>query len=202
MCRNTLNFSQIIQQNTNKTIKTTCGDIEKLNSIVKLSPPDDKSYRLMLEKIVSQFDDNVKKYLQSEKSLSMRMKKAVLVPVHEEDNAEQDVDISQQQQLIRSSGLELVIDQESQFLKLETDIADIHSVMQNLSSMVYEQAEIVTSIEDSVNDTDHDVAAATKDLESAVVLNQKSRKMKLIIIIVVLVVVLIVGIIIYKVLIK
>lgn len=59
----------------------------------------------MLEKIVSEFHTIVSKFLQSEKALSLKMKRTILVDVNDQDyDTDEDVNASQQQkQLLQAN---------------------------------------------------------------------------------------------------
>lgn len=65
----------------------------------------EKSHQLMLEKIVSEFHTIVGKFLQSEKALSLKMKRTILVNVNDQEyDTDEDVNASQQQkQLLQAN---------------------------------------------------------------------------------------------------
>lgn len=93
----------------------------------------------MLEKIVSEFQSILQKYLHSEKSLTLKMKKTLLVHLNE-DSDDDDVNLSQQQKQLMQANLnfekELLVDREQQFQKIETDIIDINQIMSEISTLV------------------------------------------------------------------
>jgi len=142
-----LSFSQSIQKSTSDVIKSTSTDIKKLNSIVKFSSTE-KTHQLMLEKIVSEFHNIVQKYLQSEKSLSLKMKKTLLVSVND-DSSDEDVNASQQQKQLLQADLnfdkELLVEREEQFLKIESDVVDINQIMNEISTLIHGETEFAHS---------------------------------------------------------
>lgn len=94
----------------------------------------------MLEKIVSEFHMVVQKYLQSEKSLTLKMRKTLLVNVNE-DSDDEDVNLSQQQKQLIQANLnfekELLVDREQQFQKIESDVIDINQIMSEISTLIH-----------------------------------------------------------------
>lgn len=135
-------FSQGVQKSTNDTIKTTSSEIKKLNSIVKFSSIE-KSHQLMLEKIVSEFHTIVQKYLQSERALSLKMKRTLLVNVNDQDfdSDDEDMSASQQQKQLAQANLnfekELLVEREQQFNEIESDVLDINQIMNEISTLIH-----------------------------------------------------------------
>lgn len=110
-------------------LETTHQEIKKLNSIVKFSSSSvntSKTNQLMLEKIVNDFHSIVDFYLQSEKTLSLKLRKTLLVNVDEEDSDDEDVNVSQQQRQLMQANLnfekELLVEREQQFQRIEADV--------------------------------------------------------------------------------
>lgn len=133
-------FSQSLQKNNEQIIKSTSTEIKKLNSIVKFSSHSSTSTRvhqLMLEKIVSEFHSIVGKYMQSEKNLTMKMKKTMLVALDSSDD--EDMSQSQQQkQLLQSSVIEkeLLVERQQEFERIEKDVIDINEIMNEMSTLI------------------------------------------------------------------
>lgn len=100
----------------------------------------EKNHKLMLEKIVSEFHNIVQKYLQSEKSLSLKMRKTLLVNANDQDSDDEDVNFSQQQKQLDHANLnfekELLIERDQQFQKIETDVIDINEIMNEISTLI------------------------------------------------------------------
>lgn len=94
----------------------------------------------MLEKIVEEFHTIVQKYLQSEKSLSFKMKKTLLVNVNE-SSEDEDMNMSQQQKQLLQTNLkfekELLIEREEQFQKIETNVLDLNQIMNEISTLIH-----------------------------------------------------------------
>jgi hypothetical protein len=92
----------------------------------------------MLEKIVSEFHTIVGKYLQSEKFLSVKMKKTLLVNLDE--SSDEDMNVSQQQKKLMHANLnsdkELLIEREQQFVSIEKDVIDINQIMNEISTLI------------------------------------------------------------------
>lgn len=131
---------QSIQKSTNDIIKTTSTDIKKLNSIVKFSSTE-KTHQLMLEKIVSEFHTIVQKYLQSEKSISLKMRKTLLVNVNDDSDDDASVNASQQQKQLMQANLnfekELLVEREQGFQRIESDVIDINQIMNEISTLIH-----------------------------------------------------------------
>lgn len=100
----------------------------------------------MLEKIVSEFHNIVQKYLQSEKAVSLKMRRTLLVSVNDEDSDE-DVNASQQQKQLQQANLnfdkELLIEREQSFRKIETDVLDINKIMNEISTLIHGECYVV-----------------------------------------------------------
>lgn len=91
----------------------------------------------MLEKIVSEFHSIVGKYMQSEKNLTMKMKKTMLVALDSSDD--EDMSQSQQQkQLLQSSVIEkeLLVERQQEFERIEKDVIDINEIMNEISTLI------------------------------------------------------------------
>lgn len=93
----------------------------------------------MLEKLVSEFHSIVEKYLASEKNLTMRMKKTLLVNL-EDDSSDEDVNMSQQQKQLAQANLnmekEMLQEREQQFQSIERDVLDINQIMNEISTLI------------------------------------------------------------------
>lgn len=127
------NIIESIQKLTIDTIKKTSCDIKKLNFIVKSSSTE-KSHQLMLEKIVSEFQATVQKYLQSEEVLLLKMKRTLLVNVDSDDEA---VDSLQYQQ-----GLELANMNSGN----EHDVNNIKHIISELFTLVHDQGQDIETL--------------------------------------------------------
>lgn len=139
-------YRQTIQKNNGQIIKNTTADIKKLSSIVKFShSSNDKTHQLMLEKIISEFHSIAEKYLQSEKNLTLRMKKTLLVNLDE--SSDEDVNSSQQKHLLQANATaeiqnSLFLDREQQFQNIEKDVNDINQIMNEISTLIQGKREI------------------------------------------------------------
>jgi len=182
---------QTIQQNTNEIIKSTSNDIKKLNSIVKFLSTE-KNHKLMLEKIVSEFHNIVQKYLQSEKSLSLKMKKTLLVNLNDEDSDDEDQNVSQQQKQLQQANLnfdkELLIERENQFQNIEKNVHDINEIMNEISTLIHDQGDNIQTIDNSITQVAEDVEGGVLELQKAASHQQKFRRKVLIILIIALIV--------------
>lgn len=207
-------FSQSIQKNTNVIIQTTSSDIKKLNSIVKfceIARTTEKTHRLLLEKIMNEFQLIVQKFLQLEKSLSIKMRKTLLVNV--DDDEDSDEDTSQQQKKLEQANLnfekELLVEREQQFQKIESDVIDINQIMNEISTLINgehhaevqrhanatwhsssisEQGENIQTIDNSISTVAQDVEGGVSELQKAANHQQKFRRKMLIILIIALIV--------------
>ena len=98
----------------------------------------------MLEKIISEFHSISEKYLQSEKNLTLRMKKTLLVNLDE--SSDEDVNSSQQKHLLQANATveiqnSLFLDREQQFQNIEKDVNDINQIMNEISTLIQGRCE-------------------------------------------------------------
>lgn len=95
----------------------------------------------MLEKIISEFQSICSKYLQSEKTLSLKLKKTLLVNLNEEEESDEDMNASQQQKQLAQANLqfekELLVEREREFQKIEANVIDINQIMQEISTLIH-----------------------------------------------------------------
>lgn len=107
----------------------------------------EKTHQMMLEKIVSEFHTIVQKYLQSEKLLSMKMRKTLLVDVNDEDSDDDNMNVSQEQKQLIQANLnfekELLVEREEQFQKIESDVIDINQIMNEISTLIHGEEKFV-----------------------------------------------------------
>jgi UDP-N-acetylmuramoylalanine-D-glutamate ligase len=92
---------------------------------------------MMLEKIVGEFHSIVEKYLQSEKNLTIRMKRTMLVNLDE--SSDEDVNMSQQQkQLMQANANEtdMLRRREEDLQKIESDVMSINQIMNEISTLI------------------------------------------------------------------
>ncbi|CRL01659.1 CLUMA_CG014881, isoform A [Clunio marinus] len=182
---------QSIQKNAHDVIKSTSFDIKKLNSIVKFSSTE-KTHQLVLEKIASEFHAIVQKYLQSEKSLSLKLKKTLLVNINNDDSDDEDVTASIQQKQLTQANYnfekELLVEREEQFQKIETNVIDINQIMSEISTLIHEQGENIQTIDNSISHVAEDIEGGVSELQKAANHQQKFRRKVLIIALIALIV--------------
>lgn len=106
----------------------------------------DKSHQLMLEKTVSEFHAIVQKYLQSDKSLTLKMRKSLLVSVNDDDDdSDEDMNTSQQQKQLMNlhDNNEILVEREEHFQKIETNVIDINQMMSEISTLIHGKSDDV-----------------------------------------------------------
>lgn len=163
----------------------------------------------MLEKIVSEFHTIVQKYLQSEKLLSMKMRKTLLVQVNDEDSDDDDMNVSQEQKQLIQANLnfekELLVERDEQVQKIESDVIDINQIMNEISTLIHgeaenccwtqisdvsvsDQGENIQTIDNSISQVAEDVEGGVSELQKAASHQQKFRRKVLIILIIALII--------------
>lgn len=92
----------------------------------------------MLEKIVSEYTSVVAKYLQSEKNLTLKMKKSLLVNL--DDSSDEEMNVSLQQNKLMQASLNyekgLLVEREQEFLSIEKDCIDINQIINEISTLI------------------------------------------------------------------
>jgi hypothetical protein len=93
----------------------------------------------MLEKIIGEFQLIVQKFVQLEKSLTLKMRKTLLVNVNDDED-ESDEDIPTQQKKLQQANLnfekELMEEREKEVSKIESNVVDLNQMMKELSTLV------------------------------------------------------------------
>ncbi|XP_070492442.1 syntaxin-7 [Chironomus tepperi] len=196
------NKIQGIQKTTNEVIRTTSSLIKKLNSIVKFSATE-KAQKIQTEKIISEFNLVVQRFLQSEKLLNSKIRKALLVNVDDEDVPQSTTSTAYQQQQIQIQqdirfDNDLLVEREHNILKIEDDVNEISQIMSEISTLIQGQGEMVETIENTVADVETNVEEGTAELRKASSYQQKIRKKAFIIFCVFLIIAIIVAISIYR----
>lgn len=129
-----LNYRHEIQKSCNELIKQTSGNI---GSIIQMS--SDASQKIQSEKLFSEFNLIVQKYLSVEKSLASKLKKTVLVNVDDDESPEPENQRFTQQ--IRQEALqyehEQLLERERNINRIETDVVDINKMMNEISSLIH-----------------------------------------------------------------
>ncbi|KAG5676277.1 hypothetical protein PVAND_006125 [Polypedilum vanderplanki] len=195
------NKIQSIQKTTNESIKTTSSLIKKLNSIIRFSTTE-KSQKIQSEKLISEFNLVVQKFLQSEKSLNSKIRKALLVNVEDEDDIPTSSSVSSQQQQLLAADIrfenELMVEREQNINKIEDDVQEISQIMSEISTLIHGQSESIETIENQVTDVETNVEQGEAEIRKASSYQQKIRKKAFIIFVILLIVALIVGFSVYS----
>lgn len=96
-----------------------------------------------MEKILSDFNLIVQTYLVTEKNLSLKLRKTVLVNVEDSDEEDQTATIQQRQLQQANLNFEkqLLVDREVAFQKIESEVVDINQIMKEISTMIHGEPE-------------------------------------------------------------
>lgn len=195
------NKIQSIQKATNENVKTTSALIKKLNSIIRFSSTE-KAQKIQSEKLISEFHLVVQKFLQSEKSLNSKIRKALLVNVNDEDDLQQPQASSSSQQQLLAKDLrfenELALEREQNINKIEDDVQEIAQIMSEISTLIHSQSDNIETIENQVADVESNVEQGEAELQKASSYQQRIRKKSFLIFIIILIVALIVGFSVYS----
>ncbi|CAK9797527.1 STX12 [Anthophora quadrimaculata] len=90
----------------------------------------------------------------------------------------------QQQQLKEEQNLRMLEEQEASIRQLENNISDINQIFKDLGALVYDQGEVIDSIEASVERTEVSVNEATSHVRQASMYKNKLRKKKCILLLI------------------
>ncbi|XP_031846778.1 syntaxin 7 [Nomia melanderi] len=105
----------------------------------------------------------------------------------------------QQQQLKEEQNLRLLEEQEASIRQIESNISDINQIFKDLGTLVYDQGEMIDSIEASVERTVVSVNEATSHVRQAGIYQNKLRKKKCVLVVIgVIVLSILIGIIVWQ----
>ncbi|XP_012523086.1 syntaxin-7 [Monomorium pharaonis] len=105
----------------------------------------------------------------------------------------------QQEQMQEQMNLRMLEEQEASIRQLESNISDINQIFKDLGALVYDQGEVIDSIEASVERTEVSVTEGAAQVRQASMYQTKLRKKKCILIVIALVVLsILIGIIVWQ----
>ncbi|XP_022240893.1 syntaxin-12-like isoform X2 [Limulus polyphemus] len=186
-----------IQNYTNQLAKDTHQHLRKLISLDKSSSQHDQRQNTFLkEKLTNNFTEALKNFqavqrLAAQKEKASVMRARLYSGLQGDPNADESPDIgtalidlaspthSQTALQIEDEvDLELLREREQSIKKLESDIVDVNQIFKDLASMVYEQGEIIDSIEANVESSAIHVEQGTQQLVKARHHQAKVRRKK------------------------
>ncbi|XP_028406166.1 syntaxin-12-like isoform X2 [Dendronephthya gigantea] len=206
-----------IQQGTNKLVSETTLSLKRMINLQGGTISEKRKQRLQQERLKDEFESSITKYRNIQKKLAEKSKQvmnsnaAVSFRSHKNDQSQESHDddktrllsdeqqSQQQQQLEDSVSLDqsLLEERERMIRQLESDILDVNEIFRDLASIVYDQGEVVDSIEGHVIRAHDDVENANEQLQKASIYRRKARKKKCCLLIILLIVLAIIAVVIY-----
>lgn len=197
-----------LQAGTNQRIATTSKDLQRLTVVVRSG---DKQQKLQVEKLTSDFTHVVQMYSKSQQVIAAKMKQVFLVSASQQDDInrdsfsegnQQDQLLQRQQQVVAQSlqfEQDMLLEREQRFRQIEADVLDVNQIMKELSSITNQQAEVIDTIENTIEHTVSNVeSGATELAKAAEYQNRYRRKVLILLIIAVVFGVIVTGIIVSK----
>ncbi|XP_022912597.2 syntaxin-12 [Onthophagus taurus] len=166
----------VTQLSTNQIISATTTSLQKLSRVVKKG---EKQQKLQCEKLTDNFKDAVANYSSLQKTCADKMKANLLMsPVELEEMDKDDPQAQQQILLARELAFEndMLMDREVAIKKIEADVLDVNEIMRELSVLVYQDREVIDSIENNIDYTAGTVTQATEELQKAARYGNRYRK--------------------------
>lgn len=110
---------------------------------------------------------------------------------HEEENTDEDLNSLKQQQLSRELQFEqeMMVEQQARISQIEADIIDVNQIMRELSSMVYQQGEVIDDIESCIENATGNIEQGTSELQKAAQYQNKFRRKLFILILIAIIVI-------------
>lgn len=142
-----------VQMSTNQKVTDTSKDIKRLGALVR---GGDKQQKLEVDRLTHEFKTIVEKYSKSQQTVATKMKQIFLVNAataaqqdyNQFDEQNESIDqtsLQHQRQTERELQLEQerLIDREQRIRQIESDVLDVNKIFKDLSSMVYDQGQVV-----------------------------------------------------------
>ncbi|XP_055628290.1 syntaxin-12 [Toxorhynchites rutilus septentrionalis] len=201
-----------MQTGTNQRVSTTSKDLQRLTVVVRRG---DKQQKLQVEKLTSDFKHVLQMYSKSQQVIAAKMKQILLVNVSQQDDISrdslgygdtannQDRQLLQQQQQQIQQSLEfeqdMLLEREQRFRQIEADVLDVNQIMKELSGLTYQQAEVIDTIENTIETTVANVESGRSELaKAAESQNKYRRKVLILLLIAVILGIIVTGIIVSK----
>lgn len=197
-----------LQAGTNQRVATTSKDLQRLTVVVRRG---DKQQKLQVEKLTSDFTHVVQMYSKSQQVIAAKMKQVFLVSASQQDDINRDSfsegnqqdQLLQRQQQAAAQSLQfeqdMLLEREQRFRQIEADVLDVNQIMKELSSITNQQAEVIDTIENTIEHTVSNVeSGATELAKAAEYQNRYRRKVLILLIIAIVLGVTVTGIIVSK----
>lgn len=170
------------EQKTNKLVAATT---QLFKSSARIRAPSRQS-TIQIERLKSDFEGVIQRYNRLQKLVANKVKTApplqttTLVDI-EDDRAElfaneQRRELLQAQDLVVEQDVAMIEEREEQIRQLEGDIININDIFRDLAALVYEQGDMIDSIEANVEKGYDNVDQGNRQLEQASQYATKYRK--------------------------
>ncbi|KAJ7373857.1 t-SNARE domain-containing protein 1 [Desmophyllum pertusum] len=196
-----------IQQATNDLAGKTTALLKEMSSLCGGSSPSARQQRVQHERLKGEFRESISRYYSVQNKVVEKEKLLVgssRLPQRQDSNRfgdgefgneksslmEDDQRRQEQEQLDMQIGIDesLIREREDRIRQIEGDILDINEIFRDLATMVYEQGEIVDSIEANVERAQTNVEGANVQLSKASLYQKKARTKMCILLVIILVV--------------
>ncbi|XP_031559738.1 syntaxin-7-like [Actinia tenebrosa] len=177
-----------LQQGTNKLATQTTNLLKSMSSLCGSS----RQLRIQHERLKEEFRESVSRYYSAQnkiaeqeklivKSASIKQRQERTAGDFESDKMRLVDDESKReadQQLLQQIAVDeaIMYEREDRIRQIESDILDINEIFRDLAGMVYEQGEMIDSIEGNVEKAHDNVSTANIQLEKASKYQKAARK--------------------------
>ncbi|XP_045479582.1 syntaxin-12 [Harmonia axyridis] len=174
------NKVHVTQLSTNDIAAVTSKEIRKLKSLMKKG---NKQQQLQVEKLEENFKEAIGRYSVVQKGIATKQKAHLLVSVNIENELQNENSSSQQETqrlLARELAFEqeMLMERETRIRQIESDVLNVNEIMRELGTLVHDQAEVIDTIENSIDHAVGNVEEGTEQLLKAAEY-QKKRRWKL-----------------------
>ncbi|XP_033340228.1 syntaxin 7 [Megalopta genalis] len=198
--RNQLHQIQHYTQQLAKDTSVHLRDLAMLaNNSGSTSPGEQRQRKMQRERLQEEFTSALNSFqavqklaASKEKEMVRRAKASAGLPPFGEKKQETLIELQdsrtqkqmQQQQMKEEQNLRMLEEQEASIRQLENNISDINKIFKDLGTLVYDQGEVIDSIEASVERTVVSVTEGTSHVRQASIYQNKLRKKKCILVVI------------------
>ncbi|XP_044749437.1 syntaxin-12 [Coccinella septempunctata] len=176
------NKIHVTQLSTNDIAAVTSKEIRKLKSLMKKG---NKQQQLQVEKLEENFKEAIGRYSVVQKEIATKQKAHLLVSVNIENesyNRQEESSEQEEKQMLQAREMafeqEMLMERETRIRQIESDVLNVNEIMRELGTLVYDQGEVIDTIENTIDHAVGNVEEGTEQLLKAAEY-QKKRRWKL-----------------------
>ncbi|KAG7196597.1 hypothetical protein KM043_013087 [Ampulex compressa] len=163
----------VTQLSTNQVVTQTSKDIARLTVLMRRG---DKQQKLQIEKLTTDFQDALQRYTDMQKSIAEKMKRYILTMTSLESPPDADDEIERQSLLqaqedehrATQGALEfqqgLLLEREDRIKRIEGNILDANQIMRDLATLVHQQGNTISTIDNHIENIHGNVELAAQEL--------------------------------------